>query len=81
MTWIVRRIQKHQFGFSGHVRGNRIQVGKEPVPFQQRHLMGGATGKAGSHRIHGIPRAWDEDDVARVDKGQGDVADALLRPD
>ena len=43
--------------------------------------MRDAAAKAGSDRIDGVARTWDEDDVAGVDEGQMNMTDAFLRAD
>ena len=77
---IVGVVQPHYLGRLGRIPGDGRQVGLPAVFLPQRHYVTFGPGKHRPHAVHRIGRVGNQGQIARIQKAQSRVADALFRP-
>src|SRR3954452_16796648 len=78
---IVRVVDEEQPGGFELVRRDRVEVRGETQVRAERQEMRLGAGQDRPPRVDGVARVGGERDVARVEEGEAEVVDALLRPD
>ena len=78
---VVRVVNPQDLGPIHDVGGDVFKFGEVAVFFHEGDRIALAAGEEGAHGVDGVGGVGDEGDVVGINQAEGDVGDALLRPD